>query len=105
MKRHLAVLHPHRDPPGDIDYRGRVEAANCMWCRWKDPFSSLNYDTTANCSHPNQRFQTRRTYQPSDWRGVCSDWNHDGACPGYEPTRLTRLLRFFGLRRPAWRDA
>lgn len=95
MTSHLTVLHPHREPPEDIVYRGREEAANCSWCRW--------HEYSLDCLHPEQRFgnKTDMSHFP---RGDCRDWNCDGSCTRYEPSRWTRFLRRFGLRRPAWRS-
>lgn len=93
-------LHVYREPPSDIAYRGDVEASNCDWCRWKAGWHSWE---GASCRHPLQRYRTAPN-QTGHRLGVRERWNRDGTCERYEPTRLTRFLRLFGLRRPAWRD-
>jgi hypothetical protein len=101
--RHLAVLRePYRGGPPDRAYVGREEVPNCYWCRWRRASSRVDPEARlGRCSHPEQMNQHR--HDTARWTGQCSDWNRAGDCPRYEPTVLTRLFRWIGLRRPAWR--
>lgn len=100
-ERHrLAVIHPHRDAPLDIDYRRRVEAPNCLWCRWYDRHGA-RYRTLVSCQHRMHR--SGCTTKDTLYVGRHDDWNRDGDCLCYEPSLWTLFLRIFGLRQPAWR--
>lgn len=82
MSARLAIYRP---TPEDIEYRKLEEAANCDWCRW-----SSNFGTT--CAEPVVRHEG----------AYVRDINPKGECPRYSQSRGTRMLRWVGLRDPAW---
>jgi hypothetical protein len=72
--------------------RPQVEWAFCPWCAHSDE------GEPRFCERP-QDVELR----PWGGRGpsapLCKDTNPRGLCSGYQPSRLTRLLRVFGRRK------
>ena len=126
----LAVIHPHRDGPDDINYRTTKEYAFCTWCRFHSHELGSDWEPASAVLSPAGQDEQGRYVEGHNYWGPnlyyhacsnrkvidlhpqtperimhCSKFNRDGSCAFFEPSRLTRFLRalHFG-RSPVFRS-
>lgn len=88
----MSGLAPYRTEALAV-VRPRVEWAFCPWCAHSDIGEPRYCERPATTRHPwGDRESTER----------CQDANPRGRCDSYQPSRLTRLLRVVGRRRPVF---
>lgn len=83
-RKHLAVIHPHREPPAPRAQTTGEHFPVCDWCMWSGgtrPFY---------CFEPFHNAVQERRFS--------NDFNVSGSCDRYRPTVWTRLLQALRIR-------
>jgi len=86
--------HPMRRSDSLEVFNSHVECSYCSHCYYG---RDTEYDMISKCLHPEK---VVKNPWGEGMAPTCKDSNPEGLCKLFKPSFLTKILRFFGKRKP-----